>query len=464
MDVLLIRPFEQENINIRLPESIYKVQGIFPPLGLSYIASVLKKNNIDVEILDIPALNLTKAELNNLIAEKKPFLVGISCMSTTLHSAYEVAKLAKENKAFVIIGGPHLAAYPKETLLHDFIDFGSIGEAEFIILELIHALKKKKSHKSIKGLAYKEKGNIKINSYRIVHNLDSLPFPARNLLPMDKYDCVITQKPFTTMMTSRGCPFQCGFCFKQPSDKRYRLRNVNNVIAEMQHCIEKYKVKEIMFYDDSFTFNKNFVIQLCNEIIKKKIKINWEAPTRVNNIDDNLLKLMKKAGCIRLRYGVESGNQRVLNLMKKGITLEQVKRAFRITKQNKIETFAYFMIGYATETEKTMNNTIDLAKKLNPDWVMFTATTPLPNTELFDMAVKQNLVSKNYWRDYTLDKKTKRIPYFVKDADKWVQKAYRKFYLRPGFILNKIFSIRDIGTIKKYINGAKGIVLFNMQK
>jgi len=462
MDVLLIRPFERENINVRLPESLYKVQGIFPPLGLGYIASVLERRNISVEIIDIPALNLTKTEVQNILFRKKPLLVGISCMSSTLNNAFEIARLAKKSGAYVALGGPHLAAYPEETVSNDNVDFGIVGEGEFVFLELIEALKRKRKFNSIRGLVYKKNNNIKVNSYRIVEKLDEIPFPARHLLPIKKYDCIITEKSFTTMITSRGCPYECGFCFKQPSDKKYRLRSVENIIAEMQSCIEKFNVKEIMFYDDSFTFNRNFVIKLCNEIIKKKITIKWEAPTRVNTVNDELLQLMKKAGCIRLRYGVESGNQRILNLMKKNITLDQVKKAFELTKKYKIETFAYFMIGYATETKETIQQTINLAKRLNPDWVMFTATTPLPCTNLFELAIKHNLVSKNYWKYYTLGKTHKRIPYFVKDTDELVRKAYRKFYVRPGFILNKLFSIRSLDTLKKYIRGARGIVLFNM--
>lgn len=460
----MIRPFEQESINIRLPESIYNVQGVFPPLGLAYIAGVLEKRGVDVEILDIPALHLTKGEVEQFLFEKKPYIVGISCMSSTIHGALEVAQLAKKAGAKVVLGGPQIAAFPAETLTHDCIDYGVLGEGEYVFPDLIQALQSKASLLDIKGLVFKQKNKVRINSYRLVDKLDTLPFPARHLLPMQNYDCVISQKPFTTMVTSRGCPYHCSFCFKQPSDRKYRLRSVANVVSEMQHCIAKWSLKEIMFYDDSFTSNKKFVSDLCTEIIRRKIIISWEAPTRGNAVNDSLLSMMKKAGCIRLRYGVESGNQRILNLMNKGITLKQVEHAFRLTRQHKIETFAYFMIGYPGETVETIQETIKFAIKINPDWVMFTAVTPLPCTDLFDAAIEKRIVPRDYWKEYALGKKMSRIPYFINDAEQWVRTAYRTFYFRPRFILRKFFSIRDFGTIKKYFKGAKGIVLFKMHK
>lgn len=462
MRILLINYHDIGNINTRLPKSLNQVQGIYPPLGLAYIGAVLENEGHIVNILDCKALNLTSVETKEKILEVKPDIVGITAMTSTFGGSLEAAKLAKECGNIVVMGGPQLSAYPKETMSYDIIDYGIVGEGEYAMLELVIALERESpnSFSSIKGLVYRKNGEIIVNEPAIIEDIDSLPYPARHLLPMEKYHCVITKSPFTTMISSRGCPYQCGFCFKQPSDKKMRFRNPLSVVDEIEHLIKEYKIKEIMFYDDTITLNREHIEGICNEIINRKIKIGWESPTRINNVDKELLKLMHDSGCIRLRYGVESGDERILKLMRKNITISEVKDVFKWTKQNKIETYAYFIIGYATETPQTINKTIKLAKELNPDWVMFTVATPYPHTHLHMLAQTYGLISSNYWIDFINGKTTKRIPYFVEDADKWIEKAYKSFYLRPEFIFKKLTKLTSIDVLKKYITGFFGIVSF----
>jgi radical SAM superfamily enzyme YgiQ (UPF0313 family) len=253
-------------------------------------------------------------------------------------------------------------------------------------------------------------------------------------------------------MYGRGCPFQCGFCFKQSCDKKIRFRNPIKFVDELEYWVKKYNVKEFYIYDDTFTLNRDKVIKICNEILKKKINVSWEAPTRVNCVDLELLKLMKRAGCRRLRYGVDSGDPRILKEMNKEITLKQIEDAFKWSKEAGIEAFAYFIIGYLHDTPDSMKRTIKFAKKLNASYTMFTIATPYPRTKLFNDAVKEGIVDVNYWRDFVLGKEVGRIPYLVKDADKWIAKAYRQFYFRPKFLLKEIAKLKNWDEVKKKIN------------
>lgn len=460
MNITLIRYHDEGNINTRLPESLNKNQGVLPPLGLAYIAGSLEKAGHIVKIIDAIAENLTRNEVKERIMEFKPRVVGVTCMTPTIRGALEACRIGKECGAIVIIGGVHLEAYPRETLSYDFIDYGIIGEGEESVIELLDAIKNSKSLDGIRGLVYKKNNGVELTPPRIVEKIDEIPFPARHLLPMEKYNSIISLYPMTTMITMRGCPFRCGFCFKRETDKMIRMRDPIRVVDEMEYAVRQFKVKEIMFYDDTFTCNKNHVISICNEILRRGLRVKWETPTRVDVIDDNLLRLMKEAGCRRLRFGVESGDPGILKLMNKNINIEIVKRAIRMTKKSGIEVFGYFIIGYADETPETMQRTIDLAKELNCDLVMFTVATPCPGTHLYSLALQKNVVNFDYWRDFTLGKIDYRFPYFVVDADDWVKKAYRAFYFRPNYILKQFFKIRSWDDIKKRWWAFKGLVNF----
>jgi len=460
MKILLIRYLDKGNINTRLPDSVNRAQGVYPPLGLAYIGAAIEKAGYDVKILDVQALNLTSSEARERIYSEKADIVGITAMTSNFRGVLEAAKFAKESGAKVVLGGPQMSAYPKESLFSKYVDYGIFGEGEKAIVELIQAIEKNdfKGMKKIKGLCYKKKEEILVNEAAVVKNLDDLPFPAMHLLPIKKYDCVITEKPVLTMITSRGCPFQCGFCFKQPMDKLFRKRDPKKVVDEIELYIKKYKIKEILFYDDTLTLDRDHVVEICEEIIKRKIKIKWQSPTRVDRVDKPLLELMKKAGCRMLRYGVESGDKDILSLMKKGTDLDKILNAFRISKDVGIETFAYFIIGYARETEASMRRTIDFAKKLCPDMVMFTIATPYPKTNLYQLALEDGIIKGDYWRDFTLGKTNKRLPPLAKDAEKWIRKAYLEFYFRPSFILKKLRKTNSFEVFKKNVIGALSIL------
>jgi len=458
MKVLLIRSNPTIVNNTRLPASLSDEIGCVMPLGIAYIAAYLRQNGVSVAILDAEAENLSIDDIRAKIKSISPDIVGVSSMTPTVHDDLEVAKTAKDLGCKVVVGGAQANAMPEETLQFNFVDFIIQGEGEIPMFQLLQALGEKISFSEVKGLGYKNSnGEIILNEPYIHDNIDELPFPARDLLPYEKYFSLISKGRLTTVCAGRGCPFQCGFCFKQPQDRKCRFRSPESVADEIQEVIQKYGINEINFVTDTLTFKKDFIIGFCEELINRNINISWIAPTRVDCITPEIILLMKKAGCRSLRFGVESGSPEILKLMNKNIELEQVLTAFNWAKQAKIETFAYLIIGYLNETEETVKQTLKFVKKLKPDLLMYNVATPLPKTKLFEQAVKAGLVEENYWKNFIKDKNYPRIPYLFKDTEKWTDIAYRQFFFSPSFIAKKILQIRP-NNILLYFKALKGIM------
>ena len=461
MKVTLIRYHDLDNTSTRLAKSLNDRQGVLPPLGLAYIASALEEAGHEVDLIDAIALCLSREEVSKRIEQFDPELVGITAMTPTFHGALEAARIAKTHNRKTLIGGVHMSIYAEETLSYQEVDFGIVGEGEETIVELCSALNEGQDYSSIEGLCYKrDDDSIKVGRARIVQDITKLPMPSYHLLPMEKYSSIIGMKPVSTMMGSRGCPYKCGFCFKTPSDKKYRTRSAENIVDEIEYLIKNYKVREVMFYDDIMP--KAYARGLSNEIIKRNIKINWQTPQRVNLVNPELLKLMAKAGCHILRFGVEQGDPDMMRLVEKKTTIDQVRLSFQAANDAGIKTFAYFIIGYTGETERTMQATIDLAKDLNPTYAMFTKAVPLPQTPLMIQSVSKGLVDPEYWRNYTLGIRQAPMPNLVPNAEKWVAHAYRSFYLRPLVIIQRLLSIRTYHDIKRHIDAFIGIVGFKM--
>ena len=462
MKVMLIRYHDLDHINARLAQSLNKRQGVLPPLGIAYVASALEKAGHSVSIIDAIALALSKDQVMDRIKEFNPKVVGVTAMTPTVRGALEASRLVKKvGDIITVMGGVHMSILAKETLTFDSVDYGIVGEAEESMVEFCNAIEKNESYEQIEGLCYEKDGEIHVGNPRIVSDVNTLPMPSYHLLPMEKYSSIIGLHPTSTMMGSRGCPYKCGFCFKTPSDKQYRVRDVGKIVDEIEYLIKNYELKEIMFYDDIMP--KNYARSLSNEIIKRNVKIKWQTPQRVNLVDKELLELMAKAGCHILRFGVEQGDPEMMQYVEKKTNLPLVKEAFEGAKETGIDTFAYFIIGYIHETEETMQKTIDLAIDLNPRYVMFTRAVPLPETPLMHQSVKEGFVSFDYWNRYTLGEDMDPIQPLVPDADKWVKKAYRSFYLRLSKIYDQLFRIRSFSDLAKNINGFMGIIGFEMR-
>jgi len=274
-----------------------------------------------VQILDCQAEETKYEKLPRLIREINPDVIGVTAMTLTMLDVLKVVKVAKKNnpKVKIVLGGPHPHIYPEETISFPEIDFVVLGEGEIIFLELLKCLERKNYQglRQIKGLVFKINGEI-INTGpgEVIANLDELPFPARHLTPYQKYYSIIAKKnPVTTMFTSRGCPYRCSFCDRPTMGKFFRARSAKNVVDEMAEC-KKMGINETLVYDDTFTVNRQRVIDICQEIQKRKLKIFWDIRARVDNVDEEVLRELKKAGCQRIHYGVEAGTEKILKVLK----------------------------------------------------------------------------------------------------------------------------------------------------
>lgn len=272
-----------------------------------------------------------------------------------------------------------------------------------------------------------------------IEDLDSLPFPARHLLPMDKYKILGRKLTVIHVISSRGCPFQCTFCSSSAlCGKRFRARSVENILDEIEEAAEKYKTRHIEFIDDTFTLNRRRIVEFCEEVKKRGLDISWCCSSRVDTIDEDLMKKMKEAGCFIIFFGVESASQRTLDLIGKGITVDRAVKAINWAKKAGIEVLASFVIGFPWETRRDMKETIRFAVKLKPDFAEFSVATPYPGTALYEMAEKEGLIEVRDWSKYTAIEPVMRgYNFTVKDVKRLIQFSYMRFYLSPGFIINQ---------------------------
>lgn len=460
MKVLLIRPRLVNYINSQSPPSFEDSIGLVPPLGIASIASVLEEKGHTASILDCEALCLSGEKIREAIIKYAPDVVGVSAITTNIHGALEACRLAKECGKIVVIGGSHMMVFPHETMTYDFIDYGICGEGEYAFLALLKALEEddRDLFKGIKGLISRREGQITSNGIARIDNLDDMPFPAYHLLPLDNYEMVNSRKKIVSMFTTRGCPYQCGFCFRSSLLDKLRRRNPLRVVNEIEYVVREFGISHINFVDDTLTLIREHIEAICNELLKKNLRVYWQSPTRVDHVNPELLKLMYKAGCRALRFGVESGNEDILARIGKGTTIEQARNAFRWCREIGIDTVAYFIIGYIGETEETIKRTIAFSKEIGATYAAFFPATPMPKTKLFDMAAADGLVEPNYWEDFVLGKRADSLPFLFPDAGKWVAKAYREFYFRPSYIAYRLMRRDGWQNIHKYSRAAYNLL------
>ena len=412
------------------PKQLQGIQGVYPSLGIAYIASALTEKGIDTKIWDLPANRWSETKFEIQLEEESPNIVGITANSFTFPEAKKLAGIIKRknNQIKVVLGGPHVTLYPTETLLHPEFDFAFFGEAEVSFPNFIEALNNQSLLSGVKGLVYRENGKITCNSpQEPIVDLDKISFPARHLIPMEKYFSPIARaSPYHIMITSRGCPFSCTYCAPSLEGKKFRMRSPTNTVDEIEELVLNYGIKELQFYDDSLSVNKNRVMQICDEITRRELKFQWDARTRVDIVDENLLKKMKGAGCTRIRYGIESGDQRILDIMNKNTTLEQIEQAVALTRDiGGIEILTYFMIGTPGETLNTIHRTIDLAKRLNPDHVRFNITNANPGTQMYKDALEKGIFKEDYWLHYAQGRLIE-IPNLVFETEEYTRRDLEK--------------------------------------
>jgi len=437
--------------------------GIYPNMSLAYVAGALQKAGHELIFLDAMASGYSLNDMIAIIKKFKPDILMFTLTTYLFHETLEVIKYFKDrNNARVIVGGQHVSLFPKETLLNKEIDIGILGEAEETVVELLDSLESECAFNNITGICYRKNNKIIITKPKQkIKNLDDVQFPARNLLPMNKYYSFISKyKNYTILITSRGCPFKCVFCEQRTGDIRYR--SPKNVVDEIEECYYHYNVREVDIFDPLFTINKKRVIEICKEIQKRKIKIAWSCRSRVDTIDEEILIEMKKAGCYRIYYGIESGNEGILKNIQKNTTIAQIKNAIDLTKKKGIMAFGYFMFGNPGETSDTIKQTIKLAKELNLDYAQFSRLSTLPGTKLYD-DLKEEL-ENDYWADFVKDKKVerqlKRLECDLSDEqlNRYIKQAYIAFYFRPIFILKTITRLKSPIEFFRYIKAGLSMI------
>lgn len=464
--VMFINPNFQEKI-----KAISQIT-VGPPLGLAYLAAVLEKENINVRILDANVYGLQSEEIISNVIHFKPDVIGISAVTPTIHQVHNLSKKIKDKlpKVKIIIGGVHVSTLPKDSLERfKAFDVVVLNEGESIITDLVKKLTNNKPLGNIKGIGYRtSKGKIKINkNNELVKELDSIPYPARHLLPMDKYRSVVSDK-FTTMIAMRGCYAKCNYC-SVPffSGSVIRRRSPKNIIGEMIQCFNKYGTRHFSFLDDTFTTNKVWVHEFCSDLKKSKLhkKITWMCLTRVDNIDEYLLKDMKESGCIKIEFGIESGSQEILDFSKKGLKKNQIKRAFRLAKKIGLPTLGFLILNMPLETKETIAQSKKFVMDLDPDFLQISFATPYPGTDLETYAKDNNLWMESDWSKYLFLKEVTMENKSLSKIEiiKFKNDIERSFYLRPKYffkLLKFLFKYKSYKSIiMSATNGIKQTIL-----
>jgi radical SAM superfamily enzyme YgiQ (UPF0313 family) len=387
---------------------------LIPPLGICYIASILRKKH-EVKLIDLDLEKEKFDRIGEIIQKSNPDVLMVSALTPQIEYAYSIIKTAKKinEKIVAIVGGPHASALPERTLKEcKEIDIVVIGEGEYISERICDIISKDKNFlkniekrlKAINKICFRKGKKIFTNEQKTEFvDVNKIPFPARDLLKFDKYDGWGVKKasPSTHIIASRGCPFNCVYCSEKVVFGRgNRRRDAKNVVDEIELLKKEYKIKEFAFYDDLFTANKEWVKEICEELIKKRINLPWKLLSRVDTIDLETLQLMKKAGCWMIFYGYESGSDKILKNINKMTTVEQGIKATILTKKVGIKIFAFFMLGNIGETKDTIKKTILYSKKISPDYFQFSIVRPDPGSPQYSMYKEEIEKKKTSWKEY----------------------------------------------------------------
>lgn len=436
------------------------ILGLQPPYGLIYLSSYLKRAGHRVSVVD--GLRSSTTEFMTKIAREKPDLVGISCVTWNWNDARRLARLIRTRfpQVLLAVGGAHVNAERGCVLDHcpDF-DYAFYGDAEESFCHLVSALSANETPAPMDGFAFRSGGEV-VASDRdaIIMDLDKMLLPDREQLGFRGYrpsPQSYRRLPFAAVFGSRGCPGRCTFCH---TDGRIRIRSASSIVEEIVLLQRTYGIREVLFYDDNFTLRKKRVLELCDLLARKNIDLSWAASARVDTIDLEMLRAMKRAGCWRILLGIESGSQRILDRVRKGVMIEQVRRALEMTQATGIQTYGMFIFGFPTETYAEGLETIAFMKSLELDFVNVSSLTPFPGTEIY-----REVASERGFRGF--DKMNMYdISYLPATMEEWeledlLRRSMREFYLRGPYILRQVRNIRGMGDLLRYIRGVAVILL-----
>lgn len=453
--------------------------GNFPPLGMLYVLSYLEKEHPAIEIIykDCIAEHVSHEELKRIVEDIQPDVVGITSFTISLVDVCMVARNVRAIKpdAFIALGGHHPIAFPREAAKLPHFDCIVVGEGEIPFSKIITALKegKKEAIAEITGVytaaSIKKWENMEFIDKRLlksanvpvsyVEDLSTLPIPNRNYITNIDYNSVVGKHDkLATILTSRGCPYLCTFC--DVPYKKYRTRTMESVVDEIEVCLD-LGYKEFHFYDDLFNVTPSKVINFCDEVERRGLRITWDFRGRVNACTQESLARAKKAGLRMISFGVETGSNEGLKYLKKGTTVERIEQAFKWCRELGILTIADFIIGFPFEkTREDIMNNLRFLQKIDPDYALIQILQTLPNTPLYEEAVKRGIVDGNAWYNYVLNPTTDfRVTHWeehftVAELAEIHKEAYRMFYFRPKRIVRNIVKTRTLHEFKKKLKGA----------
>lgn len=434
--------------------------------GLAYIAAVARREQFTVKILDMGVTFLDDVELEHYLQTYQPRIVGLTATTIAVSDAARVAGIAKKTlpDTLTVIGGPHISCAPEATIRRytDF-DVGVIGEGERTMIELLTMSAPSKDHfMKIDGLIWRDGDGVSFSKPReLIKDLDWLPLPAVDLFPDLKSSYIppyfsVKRTPAVTVMTTRGCPGKCTFCTNAIHGRVIRQYSLDYIFEYTYLLTNKYGIKEFQVNDDTFTVNRKRVIEFCKRLIDEKIDLTWSCLSRVNGITPEMLDIMKKAGCWQICYGIESGDQQMLNSLMKAIKLEQVYKTTEMTERAGISMKGYFMMGLPGETRESLKKTIDLALDLPLDDMALTIFTPYPGSPAYKDIQKYGTFIEDWDSMTTLNASFVAHGFTREELIKINQATYRKFYFRPRIIwsyLKRMTGIRFIVIMAKGMYG-----------
>ncbi len=441
---------------------------IWSPVTLATAAALLRDNGIEVKLYDCVVDEINREDLKDILSHFKPDMIVINSSTPSINFDMECANLAGDilPDILTVAIGIHVSALPFESLmLAPRINCVVIGEPERTILKLSHAIKENTSMeekieriKAVPSIAYKEGFKLrKTENSDYIEDLDSIPFPAWDLINVNNYQMPFTGNPFLLVSTGRGCPHHCTYCSaKAYYGQKLRLRSIDNILDEIERNINEFGVREFLFWTEAFTMNNDFAIGLTEGILKRDLDISWVCNSRVDDVTPELLKALKKAGCTMIGYGIESGNPEILKQVKKGIKIEDIKNAVKWTKEAGLSVTGHMMVGFPGENEESINMTVKLSQDLDLDFVQFYAVVPFPGSELFDTARKNNTITDWNFMKFEQNYGVLHTGHLTpEEVTKLRSRAYKQFYFRPSTIFKTLKRISSPKTALRFIQMAR---------
>lgn len=450
---------------------------LWPPTMLAQLGAIVEEAGFDVFLIDAMAQKLFSDEIKQKILEIKPKYVIINTATITFSGDVEIIKAVKESfpDLKVVFTGTHVTSYPVQTLKEKTIDFIVLGEPDLVLRNLLIAVEAKEDLRNVKGIGFVDSSGKTIitGMAEQVDSLDELPFPARHLIPKaDYFNPLAKRLPYATIFSSRGCPGGCTFCTAIIMyGRKFKPRSAKKVVDEIELLVKDDGIKEIFFRDETFTLNKQRVLDICDELLKRKIDVTWIANSRVDSVDEEMLVAMKKAGCHLLKFGVESGSQQILNNIKKGITVERTRETFRLCKKIGIDTVAHIMFGNPGETKETMEETLKFVFEIDPTYASFNITAPYPGTELWKTVEDRMEVGlQGDFSSYDIERTLENTTFnhlwcnlTKEELNDFYNKAYSKFYFRPKYILRRMGKLSSWSDVVRTGQAGLALLFFNLK-